>query len=224
MATVKPTLVARKKPAQKRSTVTVDAIFEATVQVLLQGGKERLTTTKVAERAGVSVGTLYQYFPNKQALLAAILERHLEQVVQAVERVGAQHRSRPLDEAVSAIVQAFIDAKMARPDVSKALYSVAADVGGADIVARKSMRAQAMLCELMTTSDQVQIDDAPMVSLVVLGAVVGPLQALLEVDAPPFVVEQVRAHLSQLALAYLRSVSRQRGAVEASSGLSPETC
>src|SRR4051794_24665457 len=54
----------RKSPVQARSNASVDAILEATVQVLLQVGKERLTTTRVAARAGVSVGTLYQYFPN----------------------------------------------------------------------------------------------------------------------------------------------------------------
>jgi AcrR family transcriptional regulator len=65
----------RKTPVQARSTVTVEAIYEATFQVLLAvGGPERLTTTRVAERAGVSVGTLYQYFPNKQSLLFSVLE------------------------------------------------------------------------------------------------------------------------------------------------------
>ena len=56
----------RKTPIQARSTVTVEAISEATIQVLLTHGADRLTTTRVAERAGVSVGTLYQYYPNKQ--------------------------------------------------------------------------------------------------------------------------------------------------------------
>jgi AcrR family transcriptional regulator len=62
---------------QARSTATVDAILSATIQVLLSEGQERLTTTRVAYRADVSVGTLYQYFPNKQALLRAVLERHV---------------------------------------------------------------------------------------------------------------------------------------------------
>ncbi|HEX3471637.1 MAG TPA: helix-turn-helix domain-containing protein, partial [Silvibacterium sp.] len=53
----------RKSPVQARSTASVSAILEATIQVLLDVGKERLTTTRVAYRAGVSVGTLYQYFP-----------------------------------------------------------------------------------------------------------------------------------------------------------------
>ena len=65
----------------------MDAILEATIQVLLSVGKERLTTTRVASRAGVSVGTLYQYFPNKSALLQAALKRHLDEVTDAVELV-----------------------------------------------------------------------------------------------------------------------------------------
>ncbi len=76
----------RKTPVQERSTVTVEAIYEATFQVLLAvGGPDRLTTTRVAERAGVSVGTLYQYFPNKQSLLLSALEKHVDRVVSAVE-------------------------------------------------------------------------------------------------------------------------------------------
>jgi hypothetical protein len=75
----------RKTPVQARATVTVEAISEATVQVLLSRGTQRLTTTRVADRAGVSVGTLYQYFPNKQSLLFAVLEDHLERVTKEVE-------------------------------------------------------------------------------------------------------------------------------------------
>ena len=70
----------RKSPVQARSAASVDAILEATIQVLLNVGKERLTMTRVALRAGVSVGTLYQYFPNKSALLQAALKRRLTEV------------------------------------------------------------------------------------------------------------------------------------------------
>ncbi|MEQ8700898.1 MAG: TetR/AcrR family transcriptional regulator, partial [Bauldia litoralis] len=75
----------RKRPRQARATVTLDAIIEATIQVLLSDGLHRLTTTRVAERAGVSVGTMYQYFPHKQALLYALNERYLDIVAGKVE-------------------------------------------------------------------------------------------------------------------------------------------
>src|ERR1700753_610340 len=75
----------RKRPVQQRSTATLQAIFDATIQVLLKDGPRKLTTTRVAERAGVSVGTLYQYLPHKQALLFAVLDQHLQQLTEAVE-------------------------------------------------------------------------------------------------------------------------------------------
>src|SRR5271170_5449003 len=92
----------RKSPVQARSAASVDAILEATIQVLLSVGKERLTTTRVALRAGVSVGTLYQYFPNKSALLQAVLKRHLNQVTDAVELVCKQQKGGTLQQIVTA--------------------------------------------------------------------------------------------------------------------------
>src|SRR5580698_2073193 len=94
----------RKSPVQARSAASVDAILEATVQVLLQVGKERLTTTRVAARAGVSVGTLYQYFPNKSALLQAVLRRHFDAVLDAVERVCAEQKGSTLRGMATALV------------------------------------------------------------------------------------------------------------------------
>src|ERR1039458_3485961 len=87
----------RKTPVQARAAVTVEAISEATIQVLLNHGADRLTT-RVAERAGVSVGTLYQYYPNKQSLLFAALEDHLDKVSAAVETACKQACNKPLSE------------------------------------------------------------------------------------------------------------------------------
>jgi AcrR family transcriptional regulator len=80
----------RKTPVQARSTFTVEAISEATIQVLLTHGADRLTTSRVAERAGVSVGTLYQYYPNKRSLLFAVFDDHLDKVSRAVE-IACEH-------------------------------------------------------------------------------------------------------------------------------------
>src|SRR5687767_2940785 len=73
----------RKKPQQRRSRDTIETIFEAAIQVLLANGFEKTTTIQIAERAGVSIGSLYQYFPNKRALLSAIVRRHVGGVVDA---------------------------------------------------------------------------------------------------------------------------------------------
>ena len=111
----------RKSPVQARSAASVDAILEATIQVLLQVGKERLTTTKVALRAGVSVGTLYQYFPNKSSLLKAALKRHMDEVTEAVELVCHQKRGHSLEQMVTALVTTFLEAKLRDAKTSVAL-------------------------------------------------------------------------------------------------------
>ena len=76
----------RKEPRQARSESTAQAILDATVQVILKEGHSRLTTTRVAARAGVSVGTLYQYFPHKQALMLALFQRHLERIAYTMKK------------------------------------------------------------------------------------------------------------------------------------------
>lgn len=68
----------RKRPSQERSRATVDAMIEATRRLIVAEGLDALTTNRIAEVAGVSVGTLYQYYPSKEALVAALIERELE--------------------------------------------------------------------------------------------------------------------------------------------------
>ena len=87
--------------------MTVEAISEATIQVLLAVGLGRLTTTRVAERAGVSVGTLYQYYPNKQALLYAVLKVHSIKVAEAVEGACRANRGAAVKVLVVAVVEAL---------------------------------------------------------------------------------------------------------------------
>ena len=114
----------RKSPVQARSAASVDAILEATIQVLLRVGKERLTTTKVALKAGVSVGTLYQYFPNKSALLKAALKRHLDTVMEAVELACDQQKGQSLEQMATALMTAFLAAKMRDHGLTEVRYEL----------------------------------------------------------------------------------------------------
>jgi AcrR family transcriptional regulator len=149
----------RKSPVQARSAASVDAILEATLQVLLQVGKERLTTTRIAARAGVSVGTLYQYFPNKSALLQAVLKRHLNEVTDAIELACHQQKGQSLEQMATALITAFLDAKMKNAKTSVALYSVSSDVDGAKIAQQTGVRSNKAIAEMLrTTSEQLTTD------------------------------------------------------------------
>jgi AcrR family transcriptional regulator len=112
----------RKQPVQARSETTVLAIHEASIRVLLSIGYRKLTTTRVAERAGVSVGTLYQYFPNRQALIRAVLERYLMEMSASIQADCQTLRGRSLDEIARGLVGAMIAAKWRRLEVSRAMH------------------------------------------------------------------------------------------------------
>jgi AcrR family transcriptional regulator len=90
-------LRARRDPAQERSRKTVDAIVEAAGRLLVEHGRLGVTTNAVAERAGVSIGSLYQYFPNKEAIFAALQERHRAEL----QRIAAPHPSATLTSALT---------------------------------------------------------------------------------------------------------------------------
>lgn len=208
MAIARASLQPRKTPVQARSAYTVEAIFEASIQVLLELGTERLTTTLVAQRAGVSVGTLYQYFPNKQALLQTVLERHLVHVVEAVEAACGQAKGQPVKTMAKSVIDAFIATKMARPDISLALQGVAQEASGAAVVERMTRRSQLALCEMLGTASNARFADLAMISLVLSTALVGPVQAVLAAGAAPAMVEALRGQLTLMISAYLRSAAQ----------------
>jgi AcrR family transcriptional regulator len=185
----------------------VDAILEATLQVLQTVGKHRLTTTKVAHRAGVSVGTLYQYFPNKSALLQAVLKRHLSEVADAVELACKRQKGATLRQMGTALIDAFLQAKMRDVKTSAALYSVSSDLDGAKIM--QQMRARydkAIVRMLASASDPLTVDPQPVASML-QGAMLGASRSLLEGNAPPEQFDGMRRELIFLVCAYLTARS-----------------
>ena len=200
----------RKQPRQARSQVTVDAIFEATIQVLLSEGPQRLTTTRVADRAGVSVGTLYQYYPNKQALLYAVLQRHLVRVGDAVEAAARSTLHAPLAAMVAAVVEAYVRAKTERVDEARALYAVAGEIDSMALVNDVGRRNRAAISAMLATASDARFDDLALTTFMFSTAMVGPTRAMLEGRAPPRMLRALRGQLESLCLAYLeREASRQ---------------
>jgi AcrR family transcriptional regulator len=197
----------RKMPVQARAALTVEAISEATIQVLLSSGADRLTTTRVAERAGVSVGTLYQYYPNKQSLLFAILEQQLDRVSAAVEAACEQSCGKPLAEMVRYVVGQFVDAKMVRTDISTALYRISVYLGGPELVRRTEERSRKALEGMIKTAPDVAGKPEPFAIQMMYSAMAGATRNVLEAGAPPVMVRKLREHLVLLCQCYVRALS-----------------
>lgn len=119
----------RKQPTQDRSTATVEAIVEAAIRILRTEGWARLTTTRVAQRAGVSVGSLYQYFPNREAIAVEIVRQRTRaflEVVVAVDLIGVAD----LGEAAQRAMTVFLAEKRRTLDLSLALLDTLPEVQG----------------------------------------------------------------------------------------------
>ncbi|MBS0417060.1 MAG: TetR family transcriptional regulator [Proteobacteria bacterium] len=106
---------------QERSRVTVDALLEATARILVKEGFDQASTNRIAELAGVSVGSLYQYFPSKEALVAALIDRHNEEVMQAVRGELADAVALPLAQGVRKLVTVAVEAHRIDPKLHRVL-------------------------------------------------------------------------------------------------------
>ena len=197
----------RKSPRQARSTVTVDAIFEATIQVLLNDGPTRLTTTRVAERAGVSVGTLYQYFPNKRSLLYATLEKHINRLTAAVETACVETRHASIDRMAAAIVQSYLRAKLEQQEASQAFYLIAVELDARELIETATCRAEAAVTATLATASDAHVPSPHLAARMVLAAVSGTARVFFErglIDRSGFEVED---QLTTMCRSYLGTVS-----------------
>lgn len=119
----------RKRPSQGRSEVTVEAILEAAIRILRHDGWSAVTTTRVAMRAGVSVGSLYQYFPNREAIAVAIVRRRTRALLRAVLEADFAGIA-DCDAALLQLMAAFLQARKQDLDLSLAVRDVLPDIQG----------------------------------------------------------------------------------------------
>jgi AcrR family transcriptional regulator len=119
-----PEISSRKQPKQARSTELVAAILEAAIQVLRKEGARRFTTARVAERAGVSVGSVYQYFPNKAAILFRLQSDEWRQTTEMLRAILVDGRTAPF-ERLRALVHAFIRSECEEAQMRVALSDCA---------------------------------------------------------------------------------------------------
>lgn len=120
----KPKISLRKQPQQARSTGLIAVILEAAAQVLAKEGAQRFTTARVAEKAGVSIGSLYQYFPNKAAILFRLQSDEWRQTTGLLRSILEDEERAPLDR-LRALVHAFVRSECEEAQMRQALSDAA---------------------------------------------------------------------------------------------------
>ncbi|RDV36467.1 TetR/AcrR family transcriptional regulator [Bradymonadaceae bacterium TMQ3] len=127
----------RKEPVQERSRALVEALIEATARILEDEGPEALTTNRVAEVAGTSIGSLYQYFPNKEALLAALVERELAGDMALVRLILERGHGRSLRDAMGQVCEQLVAQNRRRFELHRVMLPLIDDVHRGALVRRE---------------------------------------------------------------------------------------
>jgi AcrR family transcriptional regulator len=113
----------RRQPRQRRARQTVEAVLDAVVRIVKREGAQAVTTNRVSEVAGVSIGSLYQYFPDKQAIFVALHRRHIEEIDRLINATLVRHAESPLGTLIRALIDTMVDAHTTDPELYGALAS-----------------------------------------------------------------------------------------------------
>lgn len=200
-------LVPRKRPRQARALATLDAIFEATLQVLVAEGPQRLTTTRVAHRAGVSVGTMYQYFPHKQALIHALNERYLETLAVEIERTCLNQQGTSVETMVEALIDTYWRLKMERPEVTRALYRSVVEIDNTALIEAFASRVDTATTAMLASARDATFEDIEAVNLTLVTVIFGTVRNAFERGLCPPAADALQRQLSAMCRAYVRSAA-----------------
>ncbi len=147
-----PRTTPRKQPKQERARETVETILTATAHILVHDGFERASTNRIADEAGVSIGSLYQYFPNKQALVAALIERHIRDMYAVLETEIVRVAALPLRRAVRELVQLMIRAHALEPKLHRVFAEQVPRIGRLDGIVEVERRFEKLVRNVLERS------------------------------------------------------------------------
>lgn len=207
MAAAEAVLNPRKTPVQARSNASVNAILQATVQVLLKEGLAKLTTKRIAVRAGVSIGTLYQYFPNKSSLLHLLLRQQLDSFELNFGKACTEVRGGKLIEMAEALASAFVNTKFGDAETSIALYTAA---GNCDGCRRMRTRTANVLADTISTASDRTVTDPSRVARMLFSAMAGISRDIVAAGLSQNTMTEMERELAQLLRAYLLGSSTSK--------------
>ena len=204
----RPQLKPRKWPSQARSKATVEAILAAAARVFRRQGYAGSTTDRIAERAGVSVGSLYQYFPNKDAILVALAERHIDTGFALLRELLAEAL---IDvPALDSLLRRFVVAMIALHEHEPELHRVLFEEAPLPSSVRRQLRTRenefaTEICELLEAHPEVRMHD-PKVTAYVLVHTVDALVHNFTLHPPQGIdVESLVEEVVSMLLRHLRT-------------------
>ena len=198
----KPSATPRKLPRQERSQATVEAILTAAAHILSEEGYGRFTTNRVAELAGVSIGSLYQYFPNKEALIFALGEHHANEMAQLAQHHLGGLEDNSLVAVLGQIIKAVLAAHAVNPQLHRVLHE---QIPRSDVMRQlDDAKMETMLRSFMAQrSSQLQPENLDL-TVFIVGRTIKALIYGAVVDRPEFLNNgELECEIMTMLSAYL---------------------
>jgi AcrR family transcriptional regulator len=191
----------RKKPQQERSIAMVATLLEAATRVFVKEGYAKATTNRIAKAAGVSVGSLYQYFPSKDAIAVELLRRYRDGLV---ELVGAR-LAAATPETFTAVVRDLIGELLRAEGINPALHRVLIEQVLRTSARREMLgfeeRLEAVLAESMRAA-QIELADPDLSAFMIVRVVLSVVQSAV-VDRPKYKSAALADELTKLVVGYV---------------------
>jgi len=193
-----------KKPVQQRSMQTVDTLLDAAAQILQTEGEGAFNTNRVAERAGFSIGTLYQYFPNKNSIVEALAERERITIEAAIKKAFIRQDPKTLEDAVRIAVHELINAFGRRRKLRRFVILQMVHLNLASSVLREMDTIGTGILKLMAMRGGVRIKSlSPTSIFVITRAIMGAIRAAIIEDCALLETEEFKDDVVRLAMGFL---------------------
>lgn len=168
----------RRSPVQGRAQVTVEAILKAAAQILARKGPEAATTNAIAARAGVSIGSLYQYFADREALIDELVRRHVAEMQAVLTRALAGIAEQPLPAAIEQLVTAILAAHQVAPRLHQALHLSLAR-GHLDTIDQFEVQLETLVAAALAGRSELAIADPALTAVLLVRSLGGMIRTTL---------------------------------------------
>lgn len=180
LARKRTTTSPRRLPRSQLGTATVDAILSAVERILERDGLDRLTTNHIAELAGVSIGSLYQYFPNKEALIGALQDRYAEDTLTRVRTALEANADQPIRTVITRIGEAVLAARQNQRPIHRWLIDARTAAGVWERYRSWMDQHVDLIADFLANRDDVRVTDPRAAAFVVVHATEGVIEAATE--------------------------------------------
>ena len=193
----------RKSPKQERSKELVNAIYEATVRILPKVGSYQITTKKIAEIAGVSIGSLYQYFPNKEALLGSLMDFMMKETTEKAYRKMDELEGLPLDQFVANFIDFTVDLFLSEKEKIGEIYRRAPELSRIPSLLKLRRESVDRLAKLLRVQ-RPELNEVDSVRIVFIAAnsVLGVIHTMVYDPEQTYSNEEIATELKAMVKAY----------------------